>query len=416
MGNAEIRSYDADNHYYEPLDAFTRYIEPEFAERAVQFVQIEGKTRMLVGGKLNHWMKNPTFDPVSRPGIFDAYFRGQDPEALRKGMFDLEPIANRPEYRDRDARLRVLDQQGIEAALLFPTLAVGIEDALRWDVPALCAAFKAFNRWVAEDWGFQYKGRIFAAPFITLSDPDNAVQELEWSLENGAKVVLITLGPVVTPEGGRGQGDHVYDPFWARVQEAGIVVAFHGSDTRYNDYVSDWGANPEVNMASQSRQQRLAEERGEPIPEGEWVVPPRRLLCYAPPAGPIQDTIAMLLSTRLFHRFPGVRVAAIETGASWTPALYERLGHVFKLSSRGWPEDPRETMRRHVFVSAFGEDDLARAKETLGVDRLLFGSDWPHPEAIRDPTVFIDDMRGFGFTDADIRRVMRENTKELLGV
>ena len=54
---------------------------------------------------------------------------------------DLEPIADHPGYRDRAARLQLLDEQGMDGALLFPTLGVGMQEALRHDIPALHAAF-----------------------------------------------------------------------------------------------------------------------------------------------------------------------------------------------------------------------------------------------------------------------------------
>ena len=109
--------FDADNHYYEALDAFTRHIEPQYRKRAMQWAQIDGRTRLLVAGKVNKFIPNPTFDPVAAPGVMDEYFRGRNPKAADvKQLFgQLEPI--RPEYRDRDARIALMDQQGMEVFL-----------------------------------------------------------------------------------------------------------------------------------------------------------------------------------------------------------------------------------------------------------------------------------------------------------
>ena len=71
--------FDCDNHYYEALDAFTRYLPKEFGKRAMQWAQVDGKTKLLVGGKINRFIPNPTFDPVARPGALDEYFRGRNP-------------------------------------------------------------------------------------------------------------------------------------------------------------------------------------------------------------------------------------------------------------------------------------------------------------------------------------------------
>ena len=100
-----------------------------------------------------------------------------------------EPI--RPEYRDRDARLATMDAQGLSKVWLFPTLGMLYEEALKHDPGAVVLLFRAFNRWLAEDWGMAYRDRIFAAPYISLADVDEAVRELEWALDQDARTVVM---------------------------------------------------------------------------------------------------------------------------------------------------------------------------------------------------------------------------------
>ena len=140
---------------------------------------------------------------MAKPGSLDEYFRGRNPEAqdMRSLFGELEPI--RPEYRDRDARLAVMDDQGLDGCFLFPTLGVGMEEALADDPEALVAAFRAFNRWLEDDWGYAYQERIFAAPMITLVDVDAAVAELERVLDRDARIVCIKGGPAHTAERAR---------------------------------------------------------------------------------------------------------------------------------------------------------------------------------------------------------------------
>jgi len=194
-------TFDADNHYYEATDAYTRHIDPKMAKRAMQWAEIDGRRRLLVGGTVNKFIPNPLFDPVAKPGSLDEYFRGRNPGAkdMRSLFGELEPI--RPEYRDRDARLAVMDEQGLDGCLLFPTLGVGMEEALVHDPEALVAAFGAFNRWLEDDWGYAYQERIFAAPMLTLVDVGAAVDELERVLAADARVVCIKGGPALTPSG-----------------------------------------------------------------------------------------------------------------------------------------------------------------------------------------------------------------------
>jgi hypothetical protein len=170
MADLGFQAFDADHHYYEAEDAFIRHVEPRMRKRCMQWAVIDGRKRLLVGGRVNRFIPNPSFDPVARPGILDQYFRGRNPEGkdIRTLFGELDPID--PAYRDRDARIRLLDRQHLQGCFLFPTLGVGMEESLKDDPPAALAAFRGFNRWMQEDWGFNYRDRIYAAPYITLMD------------------------------------------------------------------------------------------------------------------------------------------------------------------------------------------------------------------------------------------------------
>ena len=140
-----VRPIDADNHYYETLDAFTRHLDPKFKQRGVRVLQDGKRTEVVIGGKLNRFIPNPTFDPVIVPGCLDLQFRGQIPEGVDpRTLTQVEPISET--YRDRDARLAKMDEQELDAVLLFPTLGCGVEQALRNDVPATMASLTAFNQ------------------------------------------------------------------------------------------------------------------------------------------------------------------------------------------------------------------------------------------------------------------------------
>ena len=95
--------FDADNHYYEATDAFTRHL-PRASRDLVAWKEVDGRQRLFVGGKPFRFIPNPTFDPVARPGCLDEYFRGRRAgDDIRQAFGDLEPIS--PAYRDPAARL-----------------------------------------------------------------------------------------------------------------------------------------------------------------------------------------------------------------------------------------------------------------------------------------------------------------------
>src|SRR5207244_12038658 len=104
----------------------------------------------------------------------------------------LKPM--RREYQDRAARLAVMDAQGIESILLFPTYVVTVEHAMRGDAEASFAAITAFNRWLEEDWGFGADGRIFGVPLLSLLDVALAAAELDRLLARGARMVHLKIG------------------------------------------------------------------------------------------------------------------------------------------------------------------------------------------------------------------------------
>ena len=387
MSQVDFPFFDCDNHFYEARDAFTRHIEPAFAKRAMQWVDVKGRQRLMVAERLNRFIPNPTFDPVSKPGQLDEYFRGRNPKSqdTRELFGDLDRLADRPEYVDRDARLRVMDAQGMQGAIFLPTLGVGMEQPLLHDPEALVAAFRAFNRWMLEDWGFSYQERIFAAPIFTLVDPVAALAELNWTLDNDARFVLIMPGPVMTPSGGRSPSDPLFDAFWQRINDSGVTVVVHGGDSWYTNYLKDWGDTASREAFRQNAFRSLVS------------------------SNPVQDFFASLLAHHHFSRFPNLRVASIETGSDWVFHLFEKLKKSFGQTPHAYPEDPRLTFQRHVYVSPFYEDELDRLRDLVGVEHLLMGSDFPHAEGLADPSSYIKDLRNFNFTDAEARLVMRDN-------
>lgn len=380
---------DADNHYYEATDAFTRHLDPKMAKRTMQWADIDGKTRLLVAGQVNRFIPNPTFERVSEPGVLMDYFRANTAVGdMRAGLGTLVPITERPEYRDRDARLALMDSQGIEATIMLPTLGVGMETALEHDVEAMTAAFRSFNRWIDEDWGFNYRDRIFASPYISLIDPDWAVAELEYALDHGARTILMRPGSVHGATGRRTPGDPRHDAFWARLDESGVSLVFHGGDSGYQVYEQMWGLTGETEAFRQPMLKKLLS------------------------ASAISDTIASLFADKLFERFTNLRVATIETGSTWVAPLLRKLRSVHIQSPGEFAVPPAELFMQHMSVAPFFEDDVYELIDAVGTDRVLFGSDYPHVEGLAEPRTFAAEIDRLA--PGDVRKIMRDNCLRLL--
>jgi len=394
MTTLNYRPIDVDNHYYEPLDSFTRHLDKRFKRRGVQMVNEGKRTWAVIGDRVNHFIPNPTFDPIIVPGCLDLLFRGEIPEGVDPAsLMKVERLASHPEYQNRDARIAVMDTQDIETVFMLPTFGCGVEEALKHDIEATMASVHAFNLWLDEDWGFDRPDRrIIAAPIISLADPAKAIEEVEFVLARGAKLVLVRPAPVPGLVKPRSLGDPSHDPVWARLAEAGVPVGFHLSDSGYLHIAAMWGGKStfEGFGAKDPLDQVLLDDRA------------------------IHDSMASMIVHGVFTRHPKLKAVSIENGSYFVHRLVKRLKKAANTQPQHFPEDPVEQLRNNVWIAPYYEDDLPELAEVIGVDKILFGSDWPHGEGLESPVSFVEELKGFG--ESDIRKIMRDNALDLLGV
>jgi predicted TIM-barrel fold metal-dependent hydrolase len=390
----DYKAIDVDNHYYEPIDALTRHLDKTFKRRGVQMVADGKRTLAVIGDRVNHFIPNPTFDPIIVPGCLDLLFRGEIPEGVAPAsLMKVERLAEHPEYQRRDARVTVMDTQGIETVFMLPTFACGVEEALKHDVAATMASMHAFNLWLDEDWGFDRPDhRIIAAPIISLADPEKAVDEVEFVLARGAKLILVRPAPVPGVLKPRSLGDPLHDPVWARLADAGVPVGFHLSDSGYLAIAALWGGKStfEGFGAKDPLDQVLLDDRA------------------------IHDAMASMIVHGVFTRHPKLRAVSIENGSYFVHRLIKRLKKAANTAPTYFPEDPVEQLKNNVWIAPYYEDDLPQLADTIGVDEILFGSDWPHGEGLESPLAFTEELTAF--SETDIRKIMRDNALDLLGV
>ena len=402
-GNDQITTiFDADNHYWETTESFTRHRDPKYADRGVILVDPDGT------GKPRYvFAHNQRVHPIlpgpgdvylrPRPGALYEYFAGKSNKARLGNELSSEEPAAHPEWFDRDARLKCMDGQGVEAAWLFPSQAVCMEGPMQPDTEAAIHILSAFNRWLDDEWGFRYQDRIFGVPFLTLSDVGQAVEELEWCIDRGAKVVSVRNGPAFTPEGTKSPADPAFDPFWARVGEAGLVVAPHaGFEDGYVEVeravAREWGRVPSG-----------AGGMGDAAASTVITMLMKRRL--------VHDFAAILVADKLFERNPGVRVAYIENGGTWVGDLLHGLQVLHGQNPGLFKENPVDQFLGHCWVAPFVEDSVLELAQHLPVERILFGSDWPHAEGVGHPRDFFKNVEDFSIPDQ--RKIMRDNAREL---
>ncbi|HKE72363.1 MAG TPA: amidohydrolase family protein [Acidimicrobiales bacterium] len=384
---------DADGHYYEPDDCFSRHIEARYRDATVRVRRGEdGLGRVYVGDGRTFMSVMPG-DYASAPGALQGLFSGDVAEGFSHR--DVINARDHPEFTHRSARLPLMDAQGVEATIMLPTLGIAVEEDLSHDVGLTYASLRAFNRWLEEDWGYGRDGRLFGVPMLSLLDLGEAMTELGRVLDAGAKLVHLRPGPI----GGHSPAHPRFDPFWATVTEAGASVVLHTSNSGYaRMFGTLWDEEPTNPSHLQS-----------PL---QWA------LCNT--ERPLVDTLIALTLHNLFGRHPDVRILSIENGSSWLRPLLKTVDKAATLGRRGpklggdLPERPSRALIDHLWVSPFPEDDIVDLIGVLGPDHVLFGSDYPHPEGLGRPADYVGLLDGCD--PATTFKVLRGNTAGLLGL
>ena len=385
--------FDADNHMYETPAAMTKHIDPAF-KGVIDYVNVDGRTKLTVKGNISEYIPNPTFEKVAAPGAQEEYFKNGNPEGKSRREILGKAIVAPPAYRELEPRIELMNEQGIDRALMWPTLASLVEERLRTDPAAITAIISALNKWMYETWTFNFDNRVFATPVITLCYLDKAIEELEWVTERGAKIVLIRPAPVPGEKGMRSFALKEFDPFWELMQEKGTLVGMHASDSGYTRYYNEWEGHHDemLPFVDQSGFSHIVGHSSRPI----------------------IDTLSSAIGHGMLTRFPKLKVLPVENGTSWVRSLIDAMGHAYKMAPTAFEEDPVEVFKRNVFVHPFHEDDVAGLADLIGVDNVLFGSDYPHPEGLADPISYVDEIAHMG---ADkVAKVMGGNLARLMGV
>jgi len=391
MKGETYRLWDADNHFYEVRDCFSRHIEAKYKDVAIQARRHDdGKEYWHCGDKVLTFC-NVKFDSTELPGSFKEILKNPGLGGFGEAQAE---AAMQPGFHDRTARLALMDSQNVEGTVMFPSVANGVEQDLLDDPEALYANLRSYNRWIEEDWGFGADGRIFATACLSLADPDLAVEELDRLLKAGVRVVYMRPAP-----GGGTKpcsiADPKFDRVWARLEEAKVPVGLHLS-AGFFEQSTVWGERPRPGTRDTS-----------PLQFAMFHVD-----------NPIMTTLAAMVLHNLFGRFPGLRVLSVENGCAWVPYLLKTLNKAAMWGRFGdWPggqlpAHPSEMFKRNVYVVPFHEDNTLELVKRIGVDRVLMGSDYPHAEGLAQPAEFEESLAALD--EGSVRKIMRDNLRDLL--
>jgi predicted TIM-barrel fold metal-dependent hydrolase len=357
--------FDSDNHMYENTDAFTKFLPPQY-QGIVKYIQeSDNRTKLAVKDRITRAIPNPTFQRVAPPG-------GQKDDPLKR-----RSIGGMDAFFDVEPRYKLMNEFGITRALMWPTLASVIEQALPEDPLATIAVIHALNEWMYEHWTFGYEDTIFPTPAIAMATVDGALKELEWVTERGTRIVYIRPAPVFGPSGPRSFALPEFDPFWEAMQEKDVVVGLHNTvNMRFPVDLAELDGTPEAGGYFRSY--------------GRAGESPFRLL--ATPRSQTSDLIASMIGHGMLSRFPRLKVTIVEHFNQWTRPMVQHFQEAYDKAPVLFDEDPMAVLRRNIFIHIFQDPNPVELIRMLGVENSMFGSDFPHPEGLRDPLAFSEQI------------------------
>lgn len=331
---------DADGHILEPLDAWEKYIDPAYRDRALRIRRHDGREVLELDGKPSRF-----FDIRTLTGLGAM---GKSSQEIAELMEQSYP-GNAPfGSMDPKERVALLDQEGIAKAILYPSLGLTWECELE-DAELSLAYAQAYNRWLC-DFCADSDGRLIAIAHISLADPVRAAVELERSVRAGARGAFVA--PYTLTRIPHAHPDH--DAFWATAQDLDVPVAIH-----------PMAEHPKIRTY----------QRFDGMGKARWM---QNALGMQGP----QQAFYGLFQWGLFDRFPKIKAVVLESGAGWIGAALDRMDTTYETSlgdSVPLKEKPSVYFKRQCWIS--GDPDeraLAHIIDYVGEDRFFWATDYPH--------------------------------------
>jgi uncharacterized protein len=334
---------DADGHILEPPDTWERYIDPKFRDRAIRIVKDDNGLEVLeIGGRPSKYR---------RPGqLAESGAMGKSGEELKPGP-DRTYVNQAPfGSMDPKERLALLDKDGLDKAIIYPTLGLAWETEDVEDLELQAAYARAYNRWVV-DFCTDSGGRLVPIAHISFGEPGEAARELERAVRAGCRGAFFV--PFTSTYKSHAHPD--YDPFWAKAQELNVPVAIHPS-----------GEPPAKRVHQRFRDMQ------------KWAL---WHFNVHGAQGPLQAFTA-LFQYGLFERFPSVKVVMLESGAGWAGYLLNRMDAVFQTrlgENVRLKEKPSYYFHRQCWISGDPDEKaFGHIVEFVGADKFFWASDFPH--------------------------------------
>ena len=360
---------DSDMHVREPADLWERYMEPEWRDQAPKILSSTARSSamVLLDGKI---LKG--YPPAYRGGIFDAT------------RIDAEIAAARAKGFDARSQLEAMDKEGLDVAVLYPSIGLGIMMREEINTKLAAAIARAYNNWL-RDFCHTDPQRLKGAAMISLHDTSEAVKE-----SRRAAGELGFVGVFARPEPLRSLPWHAryFDSLWAALEELAIPLGFHCA-----------AASGELPQAGNRFDDNLL----------------LRHIC----SHPMENMLAMVdvICGGVLERHPKLKVAFLECYSGWLPFWLHRMdGAIEKSRNPSVLElKPSEYFRRQCWIATEAEKELPSTIDLIGNDRIVYSTDYPHGDS--DFPHAVDELLSLdGVAEESKRRILWDNCARLYGL
>ena len=373
------RVVDADAHVIEPDDLWARYFDASLRERAPRHlnrafaIQVDG---VPINTPADWETETSAEQTARRDERISATFRELFPDAYDRSF-------------DSVAQLADMDVEGVDLAFLYPSYGLFATASSELDPLIAAATCRAYNNWLADFCGGD-RDRLHGVGMIALQDPDAAAAEvLRVHDDLGFRAVFARPNPICD----RNLDDPAYEPVWKALSERQMTLGLHE------------GGMPPLPQAGSDRLTNAEQKH----------------IC----SHPMEQMVAAvsLIYGGVLERFPGLRVAFLEAGCGWVPFWLERMDdHYEKGRARDFgaandlTRPPSEYFARQCYVSADADEAmLAPVIELLGDERIVFSTDYPHPDS-KYPHAVESFLALPGVSDDSKRRILWDNALALYGM
>src|SRR5712664_3795506 len=335
---------DADGHILEPADLWENYLEEKYKAKALRLRRDQqGVEYIEIAGRPSRFQRGERLSRFAAMGSVD---RNHDlPTGMTYGQ--LNPLG----AMDPKERVERLDREGLDAALIYPTLSLSYETELQ-DVELAQAYTRAYNRWIA-DFCRDSGGRLVPIAHLSLGDPAEAARELERAVRDGCRGAFVC--PFTITRVPHGAPEH--DAVFAAAQDLDVPLAIHPTFEP-----PAWNVHHRYDKFG-------------------WAVWYFDLFA----GHGVQQAFATLFQLGVFDRFPRLRVVILESQAGWIGYFLDRADATFTGTPLGatvrLKEKPSYYFKRQCYISA---DPDERTNDALmphvGEDKFFWASDYPHPD------------------------------------